>query len=86
MNIIGMLIIVTVYMLLEVIFEIKKMDLAHRITSRVYWFVLGFWDIISSVYLNAGGVNRYVAIGCLFILIGIIYYISDLVKEYYKKV
>lgn len=84
MAIIGTLIIIGIYIVIMVVLASKGSDLAKRLVGSIYWFAIGFWDIISTVYLNAGDPRHYVATGLLFCVVGIIYFVVDIVKHHYE--
>jgi len=85
MGLIGTIIIVIAYMLTMCYLGISNKPLATRIVRCVYWFVIGFWDIVSVVYFDAGNTKAYVLLGIAFCTMGIIYFIIDMVKNYYDK-
>lgn len=84
-GLIGTFVIICIYIILQMIFMIKGQTLAHTLTAGIYWFVIGFWNIIATVYFEFGSYKYHVGIGVCFCTVGVIYFTSVIVREYYKK-
>ena len=84
-GLIGILVIISIYFIMQITFTVKGMILAHKLTACIYWFIIGFWDIITSVYFEFSNPKYQVGVGICFCIVGIIYFTVNVVSEYYKK-
>jgi len=88
MKVLGTFAIIIIYLVLAIIFSFKNMKLAYKLTSRLYWFIIGFWNIAaamiesieSNAHLYAGVIS-----GCFLIVIGILLFVGDTIENHYEK-